>query len=182
MGKGDFDILWKRYGVIAELANRAKDIPTQFSKTKLQKLIFLLQEIYGVDCGYDFNFYIYGPFCSQLDADLSILDYWGGVKINPVEFGYDISIGERNEVLREKARDFLSENSDNIERLVNKFGGYTAKDLELISTIIYVMHTEKDTSKDDLLQIVQSIKPRFSKEEILDKISLLENENLIQFA
>ncbi len=175
---------WENYGLIAELAYRLKDRRFQFSKTALQKLIFLLQELFGIKCGYRFDFYIYGPYCSDIEIDLSLVESWGGVKIYPNDYGYDIKVGEKNESIREKAKDFLNRPDVNnaIEQLVTEFGNLNAKELELISTIVYVVHEEKDITKNKLIEIVRSLKPRFSENEILEKIDTLLSNNYITLA
>lgn len=178
-------ISWEGYGLIAELAYRVKNKRPQFSKTALQKLIFLLQELYGVDCGYRFDFYIYGPYCSDIEIDLSTVESWSGVKIEPGDTylgGYNITTGKSNQIIRDKAKDFLRkpEVAKALKKLIKEFGSKSAKDLELISTIVYVAKAEKDISKEKLLDIVKSLKPRFSETEILDTITNLHNKKFIQ--
>lgn len=182
--KGQSIFPWESYGLIAELALKLKDRRPQFSKTALQKLIYLLQEIYGIDCGYRFDFYIFGPYCSDIELDLSLVASWDGVRIEPVASylgGYHIAPGDNNQAVREKAKDFLTRDdvSSAIEGLVNEFGSLSAKELELISTIIYVVREETVTSMVKLLSIVKSLKPRFSEEEILNKIHMLQSRGLI---
>ncbi|MCX7794760.1 MAG: hypothetical protein N2257_10230 [Thermodesulfovibrionales bacterium] len=184
MTKKQSIISWDNYGLIAELAYRLKDKRFQFSKTALQKLIFLLQEIYGIKCGYRFDFYIYGPYCSDIEIDLSLVESWGGVRIYyvPTNYGgYHITVGENNESIREKASDFLKdpEIQNSLKKLIEEFGNLTAKELELISTIVYVVREEKNISKEKLLEIVKSLKPRFSDEEILHAINSLIKKKLI---
>lgn len=46
-----------------------KDVKDSFKKRiEVQKLVYLLQ-IYGVDLGYRYNWYIRGPYCSELSDD-----------------------------------------------------------------------------------------------------------------
>lgn len=55
---------WARYALIAELAERLRERP--FGRTALQKLTYLLQELHGVDTGYEFPLHTYGPYSSGL--------------------------------------------------------------------------------------------------------------------
>jgi len=48
---------WDQYGLMAELALKLKGVSPQFGKTVLQKLVYILQEIYRVPCGYDYILY-----------------------------------------------------------------------------------------------------------------------------
>jgi len=181
MSKQNGIISWNNYGLITELAYRLKDKRSQFSKTALQKLIFLLQELFGIKCDYRFDFYIYGPYCPDIEIDLSLVESWGGIKILPVDYGYNITIGENNEAIRAKARDFLSrtEVRDAIENLVTEFGNLKARELELLATIVYITREKKSISKDDILKIVKSLKPKFTSEEIMQSINKLQEKHYI---
>jgi len=178
------NIPWNRYGLIAEIAFRLKDICPQFGKTILQKMVFLLQEAYGVECGYQFDLYTYGPFSSQLLQDLDLVETLGGVQVYPVISGlggYHIVPGEKNDALREKAKDFLQNTdvSSNIDTLLKEFGGFNAKELELMSTIIYVNRDMKTITRNKMVEVVNGLKPKFSQSEILEAIGKLETNKRI---
>jgi len=115
-------IPWNRYGIIAELACRLKGASPQFGKTALQKSVYLLQALYGVDCGYDFSLYAYGPFCSDLLGDLDTTGTLGGVQVHALGWGldgYQIEPGPRSDAIREKAKAFLDNGTvqDSLTRL-----------------------------------------------------------------
>lgn len=182
--KINIDIPWNRYGLISELTSRLKDKCPQFGKTILQKMVYLLQEVYDVKCGYQFDIYTYGPFTSQLLQDLDLVEALKGVRISSVISavgGYYIEPGERNEELREKAREFLRDSSEAIDRLIKNFGSSNAKQLELLSTIVYVDRDMKDTgiSRENLTKMVGDIKPKFSGSEIESAVSILEAKRIL---
>lgn len=186
--KINIDIPWNRYGLISELTSRLQDRCPQFGKTILQKMVYLLQEVYGVKCGYQFDLYTYGPFTSQLLQDLDIVETLNGVRISSVTSavgGYHIEPGERNEELREKAEEFLrsSDVSEAIDCLIRDFSSFNAKQLELLSTIVYVDRDMKDKglSREKLIRMVGDIKPKFSGSEIEDAVSILETMRIISF-
>ena len=169
----DLDFAWDRYALIVELAQRLHDRHPQFGKTALQKLIYLLQEVYGVDCGYDFSLYTYGPFTSQVLQDLDLVESFGGVKVNPVRKGLDgyrIEPFDNDDRVQDQAREFLNGISEDIETLVAEYGGYSAKQLEMRATTIYVEREMKRDGKpvslDDLVRLVHDIKPYFPGDEI----------------
>jgi len=184
------EIPWNRYGLIAELAHRLGNKCPQFGKTVLQKMIYLLQEGLGVDCGYRFDFHAYGPFASQILQDTDFVESSEGVEtcILSGAGGYLINPGKQNKSLREKAEDFL--NSDDvrnkIDKLVNDFGSYGAKDLELRSTIVYVERELRENQKvagsESVSKTVSEIKPKFSKSEIDRAISELNSRKYIASA
>ncbi len=163
---------WNRYALITELARRLEPTSSQFGKTALQKIVYLLTDLFGIPTGYEFEFYNYGPFSSQLHHDLDLVAHIGGVVVEDysAEFaGYVISPGERADALIEKGAEFIhsSEVDKAISRVVDEFGDFNASELELRATILFVDRDlaarGKPTNKDDILSIVQKLKPRFDK-------------------
>ena len=177
-----FDIPWYRYALIAELAQRLETVKIQFGKTKLQKMIYFLQVIYGVDCGYDFELYSYGPFTSQLLGDLDQVEHFGCITVISNQWGYyDILPTNKASALRLKDEEFLSNQRTKaaLDSLVETYGAMTAKDLELRATIVYV---ERDVrrkgnpaNKTNVSRLVGQIKPKFSILEIDQAVEELNN-------
>lgn len=189
--KVSLDIPWQRYALIAELTRRCEGRCPQFGKTVLQKLMYLLQEIFHIECGYDFDIYAYGPFTSQLLHDLDIVEHAGAVKVRHVISmlgGYEIVPAEQADTLIEKGSEFL--NREEVRRaidiLVNEFGHFSAKALELRSTIIYVhresQRQDKSPTTNDIMNIVKQIKPKFTNEEIRNAIKDLKTKNYLELA
>lgn len=157
---------WDQYGLIAELTLKLKEVSPQFGKTVLQKLVYILQEIYRVPCGYDYILYNYGPYSEVLADDLSFFASMDGVKIDwSRRWGYEIKEADKTAHFRKKGEEFLSKYASQINEVIEKFGGMNAKELELRSTIIYVSK-EEPLEEKDLLNRVKEIKPHFSVAEI----------------
>jgi len=62
-------------------------------RKRFQKTIFLLQEQFGIDFGYRFTAYLYGPYSAQLQNDIDILTQTGYLKASKVGelFFYEIT-------------------------------------------------------------------------------------------
>jgi len=187
--KFTIDIPWKRYALIAELAKRLDAVSPQFGKTALQKLVFFLQEVYGVDCGYDFELYSYGPFDSQLLGDLDLVEHWGCVSIESVNAmfgGYRIRPTDKVDAVRSKATDFLDDEHTKaaLNNLVEAYGSMTARDLELQATTVYVERNlrakGKPIKKKEVCRIVSQIKPKFTSMEIENALLELSERKHIQ--
>lgn len=177
---------WEKYGLIAELAYRLNKLSIRFGKTALQKFVYLLQELFNIKVGYDFSLYTYGPFSSELLGDLDYVASLDGVNVNflPDIHGYQIVPGTANESIRSNAQEFLSQSEIGINRVIEDFGNYSAKDLELRSTIIFVnrdlKNSSQPTSNAKVINLVQEIKPYFSKSDIEVALSELEKKGYIQ--
>jgi len=183
------NIPWQRYALIAELAMRLNNKCPQFGKTVLQKMVYLFQEIFKIDCGYNFELYSYGPFNSQLLNDLDYVEHIGGVTVSHVDYrkgGFQINPGEKVDFFREKGKDFLNSPGvgEALTRLVDEFGGFGASDLELRSTIVYVERELRDQGSIPgvkmVTQVVKNIKPKFSEEDIRATIDELRSKNYFE--
>lgn len=161
---------WDQYGLIAYLTEKLKGVSPQFGKTVLQKLVYIMQEVYELPTDYDYILYNYGPYCSELNDDLSYAALLDGVNIDWSGIGYKISPSEKTKHYINKAKDFLSGNSKHIDQTIQHFGNMYAKDLELRSTIIFVSKQMSSSSNNSnsqaIIEKVGEIKPQFSIQEI----------------
>ncbi|CEO88711.1 hypothetical protein [Syntrophaceticus schinkii] len=98
---------WDQYGLIAYLTEKLKGVSPQFGKTVLQKLVYIMQEVYELPTDYDYILYNYGPYCSELNDDLSYAALLDGVNIDWSGIGYKISPSEKTEHYINKAKDFF---------------------------------------------------------------------------
>ena len=184
----ELNIASPRCGLIADLVRRLNKVSPQVGKTVLVKMIFLLQQIFKIDCGYEFELHTYGPFASQILHDLDLVESLGGVKIHPAVSagGYkNLSRGQEPWDCAKKLKLFLSKPKvkKGISKVVSEFGSYSARDLELASTIVYVENYMKrrhrSHSGDEVSQIVHGLKPKFTKKEILSQIRGLSSKGYI---
>ncbi len=160
------EIPWERYALIAELAKRFDAQGRALGKTALQKIIFLLQRVFGVDCDYTYTLYTYGPYCADLARDLDIVSGLGGAQItyNCSYGGFEIRPGPATDELRGRGVGFLAEIAGHLDRLIADYGLSNAKDLELRSTIVYL--AKPGRTSDELVRLVRQVKPYFSEIQI----------------
>ncbi|NTW88543.1 MAG: SocA family protein [Desulfobulbaceae bacterium] len=174
-----FDFPWNQYATITELAVRLEHRSPQFGKTVLQKIVYLLQTLFNVDCGYNYTLYYYGPYAADLLTDLDYVQNLGGIKILEMERGIRILPGEKHQELCNRAKPFLNASEEGIEKVVSEFGDLTAKELELIATIVYADREVNGTgviySHLKFINLIQGIKPGFSQSEIEKNIKVLED-------
>ncbi|MCL4552880.1 MAG: hypothetical protein M1305_04925 [Candidatus Marsarchaeota archaeon] len=164
---------WDRYALITELACRYHESNHQLGKTHLQKMVYLLQEIWNVDCGYSFEIYTYGPFDAQLLTDLDFCEAIGAVQIqfrrNPYA-SYDITPGPEETATRRRGADFLSVSGPALDGAIEDFGRLSAKELELRATIVFVDREAKSggiaNRRSELVDTVRRLKPCFTVDHI----------------
>ena len=160
------EIPWERYALIAELAKRFEAHGRALGKTALQKMIFLFQRLFGVDCDYTYTLYTYGPYCADLARDLEIVAGLGGAQIT-YNWGYgrfEIRPGPAGDELRRRGAGFLAQIAGALDRLIADYGLSTAKELELRSTIVYLGRPTRTI--EELVRLVHQVKPYFSENQI----------------
>ena len=162
----NLEIPWERYALIAELVRRSDAQGMTLGKTAFQKMIFLLQRVFGFDFDYSYTLYTYGPFCADVARDLDIVAGFGGVEIayNGVYGGCELRPGPASDELRERGAGILPSVSTALDKLLADYGRATAKELELRSTIIYLASPER--SGNEVVRLVQQAKPHFSEGQI----------------
>lgn len=143
-------------------------------RTALMKYMYFLQTVRGMPLGYNFSMYSYGPFDSDVLADLSSGEVLNVVNVTPVAFtggyGYRITPGSRAEFAKGNAGRFLMDHKADIAWLFSIFGELNSAELELTSTIVYV--DREFAKKRELVSIAQiaarvnGIKQHFTREQI----------------
>lgn len=154
----NFNLFTQNYkGLLAILKIFKEEYPQkQLGKTMIQKLCFMLTRENILD--YDYSLYHYGPFSPEVESDLDILDFFDDVNIKWNKNGYDIKI-EKEDI------EIKKEDSEKIREIVKEYGDYTATDMSLIATALF-LKDNTDIENDDLVSEVQNIKPNFEEEYI----------------
>lgn len=165
-----------QYALVAFLIAQAAQARNKLGKKAIQKKVHLIHELGGVDTGYRFSFYTYGPFSANLAGDLDVIANSGGAKVSYDERDnhYQIDPAENTERMIQRGKEFIEKNRAAIEGVLETFGSRTAKGLELFSTIAYLhRHARQEEFEDDhkLAEHVRSLKPKYSETEIEKAIS-----------
>ncbi len=177
---------WLRLGLLTELVGLAS---AKLGRTALMKLAYLLQTAKGLPLGYDFRLYTYGPFDSDVLNDLGSAESLGAVKSEMVTFssgsgyGYEFTPGSTGEFVRQRAKEVLSNYEPDIHWALEEFGGRSAGELELLTTIIYAdreaVQRGEQLAVKKLAQRVGEVKPRFTEQQIIEKIEELSRKGLL---
>jgi hypothetical protein len=154
------------------------------------KYMYFLQTLRDVPLGYRFTLYSYGPFDSEVLADLGNAEALSAVESEPFlypgGYGYRIKPAVNSNWLQSRSSSFLSKHKSDIQWVVKEFGSLTSSQLELVSTIIYAdreaaQWNEKITLQD-LAKRVHEVKPHFSDAQILCFAQQLVEGNLLKAA
>ncbi len=174
MNSRDF---WPRLALLTTLVEQA---PSRIlGRTAIVKMVYLLQVVRGVPLGYDFRLYTYGPFDSEVLGDLEYAQALKAVESKTVlystGYGYDVSPGPKASAVKTLAKPWLDKYQSSIDWVVREFGGWTASQLELFSTIVYVdrefaAQGQRHVSVEEMVQRVREVKPHFPEAQVEDLI------------
>ena len=159
-------------------------------RTALMKYMYFLQVLRKVPLGYRFTLYSYGPFDSDVLADLGSAESLDVVKSDLAPYlggyGYKISPAGRAEWLRKRSSVFLSHHKEDVKWVLHTFGSYTSAELELLATIVFVdreAHQKKERIRlNDVVKRVHEIKPHFNEDKIQSYATRLIKEKLLAYA
>lgn len=170
---------WNKYGMIIELTRRLQGISPQLGKTALQKMIYLLTAVYCVPSGYEHTLYTYGPYSAELTSDTEYLAAIGGVSIREgSRGGYEIATTENSMGILAKSQGFTAQFEKQLNQLIEDFGAYSARELELRSTLIFLAK-EDSFNQEQLKRQLLELKPYFNEVEVLSTIDELEARQFI---
>jgi hypothetical protein len=178
-----------RAAVIAALAEKYP--AGNFGRTAVMKLCYFLQTLRRVPLGYRFSLYSYGPFDSEVLADLDYAEAVGAISSEVVHFpsgayGYRISPTNRPTVLSSLGKDFVAAHLSDLDWVINEFGDLGSAELELASTIVFAdrevsRRGTKQTQKE-LVDRVHAVKPHFSEQQIANLARHLANKHFLKSA
>jgi uncharacterized protein len=175
-----------RLALLPVLAERVS--AGHIGRTALMKYMYFLQTVRAVPLGYSFSMYSYGPFDSNVLADLSSAETLNIVNVTPVAFsggyGYRITPGPKAESAKKNVGQFLMVHAKDIDWLISAFGTLNSAELELTSTIVYVdrefARMGAHSSISDIATRVNEVKPHINREQICGFVQdLLKKDVLI---
>jgi uncharacterized protein len=158
---------WERFSLLLYFVRRVS-ADGRFGKKKFQKLVHMAQELVGSPFGFRFQFYTYGAFSSELASDIELLGSWKAIKIDfdRDANAYNISLGPAAEEIAGRGKIEDAQLRSNIDRFLDYFSKKAPKELELISTFVFVEKSERPQNgwTDDVwISRVLELKPKFSR-------------------
>lgn len=174
------DELLTRLSVLINFAERRQRNSNRLGKTALQKLLYLLQEVYGVDLGYRFELYTYGPYEAGVMRDV---DYAKSLELLSIDYdynnGYNITPGPKAQSLDDYKEFINSKHGSLFDQLFDQFGSKNARQLELSATLVLLAKDDPDCDNDVILNRIKDIKPKYDKKELESALSELVDSNIL---
>jgi len=182
------DAQWQRLATITALIGH--ETSGSLGRTALMKYCYFLKELRGVPLGYHFTLYSYGPFDSDVLADLQYAESLKAVEseleVYAAGYGYKLKPGPKAEQLEDRARDFIARYQDDIEAVVETFGGKSASELEMLSTVVYVdrewASIRQPVTMKQVVDEVCEVKPHLDRAQVLKGARWLKDKGFLRAA
>jgi len=149
----------------------------QVGKTVIQKLMYL----YAVRSleDFDYTMHHYGPYSSKVGEYINMAEALELVEVKWIpEKGYFIEPNKKGmdklpvQIEEEKLRQ--------LETVIDEFGGFTANELSIISTTIYVKNNFGISDPQKIIETVLSLKPNNQMEwikQLLERAGIFNEPN-----
>jgi len=166
--------LLKELSIIYYIVKKLKEkYPSkQVGKVIIQKLMYLFENQVNKD--YEFTMYHYGPHSAKVGKYINLAEALELIIIGwDPEKGYLININESAELPAEIAFN----EKDIIDQLVDKYGAFSAAELSIIATALYIKNNFGITDSSRLIDTVLSLKPNNQKgwiKDVLRKANIIE--------
>lgn len=170
----DAELTTRRLAIIQEIVTYLEDT----GKTNIQKIVYFLQESLGIELGYPFRMYHYGPYSDDLDGDLSLSQALGNITIMPDQNGFGYHVMPTDKASGSWPAE-LSPRREQIGDAIGKLGELSTWMLELYATIHFVSEVETEISREEVLTTVKSLKPKFTEHVIQSAYRNLQKAGLI---
>jgi len=149
------------YNLVKKLKEKYPE--KQIGKTVIQKLMYLIETKSDLDLGY--TLYHYGPYSSMVNEYITLAETLGFVSVRwDYEKGYFIDPLKPNEDL---LVDIEEKNS--IKVIVDNYGNFTANELSIMTTALYIKNRFGVESPENIISAVLQAKPK-NKKEWIEKI------------
>lgn len=157
----------QRYALIAQIVHDYKSVSGRTAgKKAIQKLVYVLQQRAKDAQFYRFSFYNYGVYSQDLARDIADAERYDFINVS-----YD---AHANAYSIEPSENFAY----NSKFLPSSYNAEYCKDalplspreLELITTIMFVRDEEKLPNEDSVVKRVLELKPKFEEHEVLKQM------------
>lgn len=157
----------QRAAVVFSLIDALSAAGSWCGETHIQKSTYFLQQLYGVDLGYAFVLYKYGPYSFDFHDDLQS---WRGDDLLRVEirnaYGPSILPNKPGEKIKDLYPKTLRQYTAHIRMVAEKLGPLRVSRLERLATALYVTEEEgTDSSVAIRAARITGLKPHVSKED-----------------
>jgi hypothetical protein len=162
----------QRAALLTELVEQMRGHDSWCGETHLQKATFFLQQLMGVDLGYEFVVYKHGPFSFDLRDELAGLVSDRLIRYQPQvpPYGPRIAVTEEGESIQEIYPKTVARNAEKIAFVAEKLDARGVIELERLATALYVTLAAPDADAQQRARMLLELKPHIPKSPTMSAV------------
>lgn len=151
----------QRAALLTKLVEQMHSHDSWCGETHLQKAMFFLEEMLGVDLGYEFVVYKHGPFSFDLRDELGDFVSDRLIRYRPQipPYGPRITVTENGASIQALYSQTVARNADKIAFVAEKLDARGVVDLERLATALYVTLQEPSLDVEHRARMLCDLKP-----------------------
>lgn len=172
----------QREAIVAAVDQRLAASGSWCGETHLQKAVYFLQTLLNVPTDFDYILYKYGPFSSELRAELASMRADGFLELvsQPQPYGPSLRVTPiaEHQLIRRWPKT-LKRHEAAIDFVATKLGALGVGNLERLATALWVLREMPGASTEARAERLHEIKPHVSlteATEALEKVKGMEGE------
>lgn len=165
---------FKQAAILGAFVEKVRKMGQPCGETLMQKAAFVMKELLGVPLRDEFRIHYYGPFSFQLRERLALMEAEDFVRISPREMGVTYDLGARFEQLRNQFGKTLEAHEHAIEFAARQLALLGVKQLEPLTTALYVTRQEPNGTPDQRAAKLMEIKPHVKLDEAREAIAKVD--------
>jgi hypothetical protein len=176
----------KRFAVVALLDKYMDECGSWCGETHLQKALFVLQELFSPDLGYEFILYKHGPFSFEFRDDLASMRADGLLEIvvRHPEYGPSYLPTEFTDAFLERFPKTARNHEIQIRFVAHQLADKNVTELEKIATALFIYKRFSFESKHERARELVRLKPHISDSDALSATTAVdslakESQNLV---
>lgn len=155
----------KQAAILGAFVEKVRATGYACGETLLQKAAYVMKELFGVPLSDEFRIHYYGPFSFQLRNRLSLLEAEDFLRVSPRDLGVTYDTGERFSQLREQFPRTIAKYQQAIDFAASQLGSLGVKDLEPLTTALFVTRQQPDSEACSRAETLMKIKPHVKSAE-----------------
>jgi uncharacterized protein YwgA len=165
----------EKAAVVSRLVEMLRTNDGWAGETQVQKAIYFLQGMLGVNTGWRYSLYKYGPFSFDLRDDLGGIEAEGFLSVESQRppYGPRLVPGPRYELLQRDQNKLLDRLDEKLRFVAETLGPKGVAGLERIATALFV-RTELGLEGNEAAQKLNEIKPHVTIEAAKKSLSELD--------
>lgn len=151
--------------LLLSLIERMRSAGSWTGETHIQKCVYFINILFGVDLGHRFVMYKHGPYSFELRDELSAMRTRTMLTVEPrAPYGSSFNVGPASERLMGSHLELIGEHASALNFVSEKLSTRHVAELERLSAAAYVKRSDPQLDLERWAQALHGMKPHVSLE------------------